>query len=227
MASERARLGDCHGHVFVAREQSAGRGQYGRTWLSDAGQSLLGSVVVTPPAELMTPAILTAWAAVALGDAIYQFTARQARIKWPNDLLLNGRKVCGILTELVGRNVIVGFGVNINQTQSDFDQHNLTEATSLRLQTDTPLDVEQVLSCVLTCLNQEWLRLRSPERVAVEADWKWRIGVLGRVVALELYDGHTVMGRVKDMSFDGVELETGDRGRQFIRPETIRHIRAK
>jgi BirA family biotin operon repressor/biotin-[acetyl-CoA-carboxylase] ligase len=87
------------GLVVLAREQTAGRGQQGRSWQSPAGSGVLMSVLLFPPAELRRPAILTAWAAVSVCDTIRQAANLQAKIKWPNDVLLHGKKICGILIE--------------------------------------------------------------------------------------------------------------------------------
>ena len=89
------------GIAILANEQTAGRGQHGRTWLAAPGQSVLLSLLVAPPPELCRPAILTAWAAVAVCITVHQTIDRPARIKWPNDVLLQNRKVCGILIESV------------------------------------------------------------------------------------------------------------------------------
>src|SRR5439155_21260352 len=93
---------DADGLVLVADDQLAGRGQYGRVWQSRPGSSLLMSVVLRPPPELRRPVVLTAWAAVAVADAIRALTGAQSRIKWPNDLLIRGKQVCGILIEQTG-----------------------------------------------------------------------------------------------------------------------------
>src|SRR5262245_55002410 len=87
------------GLVVVAREQTAGRGQHGRTWQAPSGSSVLLSALLFPPPALRRPALLTAWAAVAVCDAIDALAGLDARIKWPNDVLVEGRKVCGILIE--------------------------------------------------------------------------------------------------------------------------------
>src|SRR5262245_1276165 len=81
------------GLVVLADFQTAGRGQYGRLWQARPGSSLLMSVALRPPAELSRPVVLTALAGVAVGDAILALTGQQARIKWPNDLLVRGKKV--------------------------------------------------------------------------------------------------------------------------------------
>ncbi|MGH7171876.1 MAG: biotin--[acetyl-CoA-carboxylase] ligase, partial [Gemmataceae bacterium] len=89
------------GIAILADEQTAGRGQHGRTWLAAPGQSVLLSILLSPPPELCRPAVLTAWAAVAVCAAIHEIIATTPRIKWPNDVLLHDRKVCGILIESI------------------------------------------------------------------------------------------------------------------------------
>jgi len=88
-----------HGLVIVALEQTAGRGQHGRSWQAPSGRAVLMSVLLFPPTALRRPVLLTAWAAVSVCETIRQATGIQAKIKWPNDVLLRGRKVCGILIE--------------------------------------------------------------------------------------------------------------------------------
>src|SRR3954469_18386865 len=124
---------DADGLVLVADQQTAGRGQYGRVWVSRPGSSLLMSVVLRPPPELLRPVILTAWAAVSVAEAILTLTGAQARIKWPNDLLIRGKKVCGILIEQTGTGselvTVAGIGLNLNQTADEFARANLPDAT--------------------------------------------------------------------------------------------------
>jgi BirA family biotin operon repressor/biotin-[acetyl-CoA-carboxylase] ligase len=219
---------DHHGRVIVAEHQTAGRGQYGRVWQSRPGSSLLMSVLVFPPPELRRPVILTAWAAVAVGDAILALTGVQARIKWPNDLLIRGQKVCGILIEQSttagSLATSVGIGLNLNRTADEFIAAGLPEATALSLVLGSPVDPRRALGVVLRHLDDEYARLLDGERVPLESDWKWRVGLLGRHVVAELTDQSTVSGRLREMSFDGIELETGE-GFVALAPESIRQLR--
>src|SRR5436190_9218080 len=85
-----------HGLAILADEQTAGRGQRGRSWVSEPGSSVLLSLLIFPPPSLCRPALLTAWAAVSVCETILQTIDIQARVKWPNDVLIDGKKVCGI-----------------------------------------------------------------------------------------------------------------------------------
>ncbi|CAN5270242.1 hypothetical protein BH11PLA2_BH11PLA2_12480 [soil metagenome] len=212
------------GTVIVAETQTAGRGQQGRVWQSRPGCSLLMSVIVAPPPELNRAVVLIAWAAVAISDAILSLTGQQARIKWPNDLLLKGRKVCGILTEQQ-RSTVVGIGLNLNQTHADFEQAELPQATSLALATGGNIEATAALSMVLRKLDAEYDRLLAGEQVPLESDWKWRVGLLGRHVHLELMDGSSLSGRLRDMSFEGIEIDSADGPATVIAPERLRQMR--
>src|SRR5438046_7649419 len=99
------------GLVILAWAQSAGRGQHGRSWQCPAGDGVLLSVLLFPPPPLRRPALLTAWAAVSVCETVREAAGLQARIKWPNDVLVQGRKVCGILIEQ-GRGTVAGIGLN-------------------------------------------------------------------------------------------------------------------
>src|SRR5947209_1089773 len=87
------------GVAIVADEQTSGRGQHGRSWTCPAGNGVLLSVLLFPPPGVRRPALLTAWAAVSVCETIRELAGLSASIKWPNDVLVSGRKVCGILLE--------------------------------------------------------------------------------------------------------------------------------
>jgi len=210
------------GLAVLADFQTAGRGRYGRVWQSRPGSSLLLSVVLFPPAEFRRPSVLTAWAAVAVGEAVFALTGVQAKVKWPNDLLIRGKKVCGILIEQ-GRAVVAGIGLNLNQTADEFAAAGLPDATSLGIVAGEPVGHRAAAEELLRRLDAEYARLLAGERVAVEADWKWRTGLLGRPVVVELTDGRTVRGRLREMGFDGLELETRA-GVRVIVPEMVAHV---
>lgn len=186
------------------------------------------SVVLYPPPELRRPAVLTAWAALAVGDAVFKLTGVQARIKWPNDLLVRGKKVCGILIEQgVGAGAprtVVGIGLNLNQTVEDFTAAELPDAASLGVVSGREFEVRTAADVVIRCLDAEYSRLHAGERVAVEADWKWRIGLLGRQVIVERTDGTHLRGRLREMSFDGLEVEVDGPLPAVIPPEAVAHV---
>lgn len=218
-----------HGTVVTAVHQTAGRGQYGRQWQSRPGASLLLSVALNPPAALRRPVVLIAWAAVAVAEAIRRLTGVPARIKWPNDLLIRGKKVCGILTESVvcGADVrsVVGIGLNVHQEASDFAAAGLPDATSLTLVTGQRFDSFDVLRSVVESLDVEYTRVVAGELVSLESDWKWRVGLLGQRVRVDMADGTTRFGQLRDMMFDGIEIEPDEGEIPVIPPEAIRQLK--
>lgn len=219
------------GLVLVANDQSAGRGQYGRTWVNRPGSSLLMSAVVRPPAGLRRPVVLTAWVAVAVAEAARELSGAQARLKWPNDLLVHGKKVCGILIELSstagGATVVAGLGLNLTQDADEFARAGLTGATSLGLVAGASIDARTAAAAVVRKLDAGYARLLAGEHAAAEADWKRLVGLLDRLVLVELVGGGTATGKLRDMGFDGLEVEGADGMIRVIVPESVAHIRAE
>ena len=126
------------GLTVVAGEQTGGRGRRGRSFVSPPGKGLYLSALLKPDCPLGEVPALTAWSAVAVCDAIEELCGVRPGIKWPNDVILEGRKLCGILTELeleaetaALRYVVVGIGVNISQTEADFGPEVAPVAISL------------------------------------------------------------------------------------------------
>lgn len=214
-----ANLGVC----IVAEHQSAGRGQHGRHWQANAGTSLLLSIILPPARELLRPAELTAWAAVNVAGAIRDLTNVESSIKWPNDVLIGGNKICGILIEQ-GRGTVVGLGLNLNQTPIDFERAGLPDATSLRMQTNRHYDSTAVLEVLLHRLNDDYERLRSGEHGSLEASWVERIGLIGSAVSAVRIDGTRIEGRLIEMSFVGVAIAQTDGEVTILVPETIRQL---
>ena len=126
------------GLVVLAGEQTGGRGRRGRSFVSPAGKGLYLSALLRPDCPLEQVSALTAWTAVAVCDAVEELCGIRPGIKWPNDVILDGRKLCGILTELeleaetaALRYVVVGLGLNVSQTADDFGPEVAPVAVSL------------------------------------------------------------------------------------------------
>jgi BirA family biotin operon repressor/biotin-[acetyl-CoA-carboxylase] ligase len=223
-AAELALAGNADGLVVIARHQTAGRGQYGRVWQSRPGASLLLSAVVLPPADLRRPALLTGFAASAVAEAVFALAGVQARIKWPNDLLVSGKKVCGILIEQHGPAAVIGIGLNLTQSADEFAAAGLPHAASLASVSGKGTDLRTAAETVIRRLDQDYGRLRTGERTEVEADWKRRIGLLGRSVRLDRMDGSTLRGRLLEMEFDRLLIELPGGSLEGVIPETVRHL---
>jgi BirA family transcriptional regulator, biotin operon repressor / biotin---[acetyl-CoA-carboxylase] ligase len=207
------------GVVVLADEQTAGRGQYGRTWLAPPGASVLMSVLLFPPLPLRRPAILTAWAAVAVCNVVRLVTGVQAKIKWPNDVLLRGRKVCGILIEQ-RRGTVAGIGLNVRQTAEDLVRAGLTEATSLAQHAPAPPESAEVARVLIRQLDEDYDLLCGGDLGTLEACWKWHLGLLGRQVRARCLDG-TEQGRLMELGFDGARLRRPDGTAVVLAPEAV------
>jgi BirA family biotin operon repressor/biotin-[acetyl-CoA-carboxylase] ligase len=212
----------CDGLAILADVQTAGRGQHGRTWTAAPRSSVLLSLVLFPPESLRRPAILTACAAVAVCRTVQRTVGVQARIKWPNDVLLRGKKVCGILIER-GRGTVVGIGLNVQQTAEDFAAAELPQATSLAQFSSHDLDTAAVAREVLAQMDEQFAALVDGDLAIVEACWKWHLGLLGRPVAAECHDG-VVRGRLRALTFAALELEQRDGTTQVLVPEKVLHL---
>ena len=225
IAAARANDPANHGLVVTAEIQTAGRGQYDRVWQAPPGTSILMSGLLFPPQSLLRPSILTAWAAVSVCETILRATGRQATIKWPNDVLIDGRKVCGILCEGGAKHIVAGIGLNLNQSRDDFEKMALPDATSLAIDSGHPFDLPDLTRSLIRQLDQHYDRLLRGEIATLEVEWKERIGLLGKSVGAVRMDGSTLHGRLRAISFVGIEIETGDGTTASIPPEAIRHLR--
>ena len=150
-AKEEGDAGGAHGSVYVADMQTAGRGRRGRAWESPAGENLYFSLLLRPDFAPNTASMLTLVMAMAVAEGVRSYGA-DARIKWPNDIVLNGKKLCGILTELhlatAGTySVIVGVGVNVRQER--FAPEIADVATSLKKELNIEIDKEELLEKIL------------------------------------------------------------------------------
>jgi BirA family biotin operon repressor/biotin-[acetyl-CoA-carboxylase] ligase len=212
---------DAHGLAILTHEQTAGRGQHGRTWSAPPGSSVLLSIVLHPPAELRRPVLLTAWAAVSVCAVVQELTGSPCRIKWPNDVFLQGRKVCGILIEQ-GQATIAGIGLNVTQPAAFFAEAGLTEATSL-VQHGVNATAEDVARRLLHELDGAWTALEAGEWELLESRWKWHLGVLGQVVRLECHEGDLV-GRLLEVGFDGLALAEGGTVPRLVPCERVRRV---
>ena len=219
------------GTVVTADLQSQGRGQHGRVWQSPPGVNILLSALLFPPPELRRPPVLTAWAAVAVGDTIREEIDRVTTIKWPNDVLLDGNKVCGILIEsgfgpgAANPYFVVGIGLNVNQSAEDFARMDLPYATSLSIAVGHAFDVTDVTRRLIRHLDAGYDRLVGGRLEELETRWAGRLDLMGRPVAAELMNASEVRGDLFAVGFGGVHLRLPDGTVRQLRPEEVRHLR--
>ena len=141
------------GAVAATDHQTGGRGRLGRIWEEPSGSSVLVSVLLHPPAERRLPE-LSLVAALAVAETVEIAVVLAAQVKWPNDVMLNRRKVAGILSELSDGTVVVGIGINVNQTRDQLPLDAPTEPASLRTATGTTYDRAVLLGSLLMRLER-------------------------------------------------------------------------
>jgi len=217
------------GIAILADEQTAGRGQHGHSWLAAPGQSVLLSILLSTPPELCRPAVLTAWATVAVCTTIRETIGWRTRIKWPNDVFLQDRKACGILIESVtglraaGARFIVGIGLNVQQNAETFAAEGLPAAVSLAQFAASPLDTHVVAADLIRQLDRDYDRLCEGDLGTLETCWIERLGLLGKPVIAECHDAMH-RGRLIEVSFRAVKLARPDEPSLVLAPERIQHL---
>lgn len=147
---------DPEGTVAVAEEQTEGRGRLGRTWEAPPGTSVLASVLLLPVVEGPRLPELSLIAGGAVAQAITRVTGIEPSIKFPNDVLIRSRKVAGILAESSEGRVVLGIGVNVNQTLDELPLNTQTEPTSLSLELHGSVNRAQLLAEILFQLERAY-----------------------------------------------------------------------
>jgi len=214
------------GTVVVADAQRAGRGRLGRVWHTAPGTSLALSLLLRPPAGATGLGLLPLAAGLAVAEALEVVGARPS-LKWPNDVLLAGRKVAGVLCETRKGLAVIGVGVNLGQTAAEFPAEIAATATSLAL-VGVVAGREEVAAAFLNALEARWDRLPEEGAAPLLEAWRARADFWGRPVVaraaggevrgvasgldaegalrLELPDGTEAVVRAGDL-----ELEAGER----------------
>ena len=209
---ELARAGTPHGTLVVAGIQTGGRGRLGRHWGSPAG-GLWKSIVLRPAFDAGLASRITQTAAVGVAGALWEIGV-EARIKWPNDLLANGKKICGILAESgVGQGgrldyVILGVGMNANLDPSDLQVRD-RKVTTIRSELGRDVDLMFLLRILLTNLDRELGRIE--DFGAILREWRNLNCTLGERVRVRRL-GETVEGRAVDLTSEGALLLATPRG---------------
>ena len=151
--------GEAHGTLITAGKQTAGRGRRGRSWDSPAGSNLYFTLILKPDFAPDQASMLTLVMAHAVAEAIIGVTGLECRIKWPNDIVVNGKKVCGILTEMSVdkgkiQHVLIGVGVNVGR--QEFAPELADKATSLEQETAARIDERTLLCEIMKAFEKDY-----------------------------------------------------------------------
>lgn len=175
-----------HGHLIVAREQTAGRGRQNRKWISEAHKNLYFSLFIKTDADLIQVPSLTMAVALGINAFLHDMNIPSAP-KWPNDLLVNKRKICGILSERVDqKGIIIGIGLNINMTSMDtkaIDQ----PATSILIETQDAHPLPSILEKLLPFLDHWIKEWEQGGFLQIKDEWIQQAGPIGK--SISIHDG--------------------------------------
>ena len=218
---------DLDGLALLADEQTLGRGQHGRSWFASPKSGVLLSLLMMPPPSIARPVILTALASVAVCQLVRERTGKTPRIKWPNDVLVEGRKICGILIEQARQGthaaVVLGMGLNVTHSNEDFVAAGLPGATSLHACGDGSAERDEVARALLTVLDRWYTSSLEGGFEELESAWVTHLDLLGEAVEIECHDA-SHRGHLLGLSFTGLTLLCPDGDHLRLSPETIRHI---
>ena len=205
---DEARRGAAEGVVIVADHQEAGRGRLDRDWVAPAGSSLLVSVLLRPDLPLERLHLLSSVVAMAAADACEAEVAVRVGLKWPNDLVVEGRKLAGILAEAClegprARAVVVGLGLNVNWGDLMAGTSLAGRAVALDQLAGREVDRGRLLVALLVGLEARYRALGNPAgQRAQAAEYRRRCTTMGRLVQVELPD-ESFTGTVADLTEDG------------------------
>jgi BirA family biotin operon repressor/biotin-[acetyl-CoA-carboxylase] ligase len=216
-----ARDGVKEGVVVFAESQTKGRGRLGRKWASPARKGLWFSVLLRPDMRPHETTQLTVASATALRRAIQAQTSLEPDIKWPNDILVCGRKVAGILTEMNAevdrvKYVIVGIGVDVNLNSRDFPPELKKSATSLKIETGKAVPRAELAVNILRELDIDYQRVCANDFDEVAEEWEKHCATIGEEVVIRT-GPREIRGRAESLAEDGALLLRTEHGR----PERI------
>jgi BirA family biotin operon repressor/biotin-[acetyl-CoA-carboxylase] ligase len=211
-----ARDGVKEGVVVFAESQTKGRGRLGRKWMSPTHKGLWFSVLLRPELSPQETTQLTVASATALRRAIKNVAGLAAEIKWPNDLLIGGKKVVGILTEMHAevdrvRHVILGIGVDVNQDAAEFPPELRKIATSLRIAAGEEISRAELATEILRELDFDYARICGGKFPAVADEWEAGCATIGKNVAVQM-GARLIRGRAESLDDDGALLVRSEHG---------------
>ena len=212
-----ARDGVREGVVVFAESQTRGRGRLGRKWVSPARKGLWFSILLRPQLRPQETTQLTVATATALRRAIHAETNLPVEIKWPNDILISGKKVAGILTEMSAeldrvRHVIPGIGLDVNQDVDEFSPELRKIATSLKIEKGESFSRAALAAAILHELDEEYSRICSGRFAEISSEWEEHCATIGKEVTVQIGD-RKIRGRAESLDDDGALVLRTEHGR--------------
>lgn len=210
-----------NGALIITEEQTRGRGRGRRKWYSPPGTGLWFSIILQPKLTPEKLGIVSILAAVSVAESIETVTTLRSHLKWPNDILINKKKACGILleTESIGNNiayVVLGIGVNVNQSKEDFPYDLQKVATSLRIESDSRINRVDLLVEILHNLESNYQTLLAGDGDKIVNKWKEKCPFLQKEITIK-QRGETLNGIFEDLDDKGsLHLRVNSREIRYI-----------
>lgn len=220
-ASALAEAGTPDGTVVLAEKQTAGKGRLGRQWESPESRGIYCSVVLRPQLALPETALITFIVAIAISEAIRECCPTlHTQIKWPNDILVNEKKVVGVLTEASAEmqhvnHVIVGFGINVNTSIEHLPQRVIFPASSLAVESNHDVDRMKLAAICLKQLDFWYNCLNNGDADQIVERWKDLSAMKGRAVVVEQVNAK-IAGTIEGVSKDGALLVKDENNKTHV-----------
>ncbi|MFQ6674693.1 MAG: biotin--[acetyl-CoA-carboxylase] ligase [Fidelibacterota bacterium] len=216
-AVELMEAGAKEGTLVVTDNQTAGRGRHDQSWFSGPGKGLAFSVILRPGIGGRSAGLISLMGALAVADAVEKFQLAP-QVKWPNDILLSGKKCGGVLVETkfkgdIMSTAVMGIGINVNETEAEFPEELRPTTTSILMAKESPAQRELALAWTLNSLEQWYERLKAGDRSSIIEAWKRRCAHLGKNVSFIW----------KREATSGVFLDVSQGGEAIIRRLTDSH----
>jgi len=215
---DEARAGAPEGVVAIADHQTAGRGRRGRAWEAPPGASLLCSVLLRPRLAADRRQVVSMAAGLAMADAVQRVAGFHPGLKWPNDLVVDDRKLAGLLAESDGDAVVVGIGVNVEW--HEFPQDLAATATACNLEAGRSIDRRELLVAFLDAFEPRYAKLD-----AVVDEYRRRLTTLGRQVRVERTDGDLVGRATGDEAGGELVVDVDGTGPVTLHVGDVIHLR--
>ncbi|MDP8263469.1 MAG: biotin--[acetyl-CoA-carboxylase] ligase [Candidatus Ancaeobacter aquaticus] len=190
VALRMAEDGEPEGTIVIAESQNKGRGRHGRCWSSPKGKGLWFSLILRPDISPQDISQITCAGAIACARAITDISGCETEIKWPNDIIVGGKKISGILTEINSdlegiRYVVLGVGINVNVDKTDFPKEIRNIATSMKIELSKNVSRLSVLGSFLQWFEEYYLELQSGKFDRIRTDWISLSNTIGKYVTVE------------------------------------------
>jgi BirA family biotin operon repressor/biotin-[acetyl-CoA-carboxylase] ligase len=207
-ALELARNPTPQGTVVLADRQTAGRGRLQRSWFSPPDANIYGSLIFSFKGPFQDPGWIPLMAGMAIAQAIEESIKIKIKLKWPNDILIDEQKIGGILCESFKRDstdtcVVIGFGLNVNLSESTFPKGLERMASSLQIHAKHPLDRNQLIQSIIPSLEQSWEALNTQGPSSCHLAYSARCSTLGKLILAQFPDGTTLEGVAQSIGGHG------------------------